>query len=50
MEALRLAGYDRVVSLEHEDALMSIDEGFQTAIDTLKQALLREPAAEAWWT
>lgn len=50
MEALRLAGYDHVVSLEHEDALMSIDEGFQTAIDTLKQALLREPAAEAWWT
>ena len=50
MEALRLVGYDKVVSLEHEDALMSIDEGFQTAIDTLKQALLREPAAEAWWT
>lgn len=50
MEALRLVGYDRVVSLEHEDALMSIDEGFQTAIDTLRQALLREPAAEAWWT
>jgi sugar phosphate isomerase/epimerase len=50
MEALRLVGYDRVVSLEHEDALMSIDEGFQTAIDTLRQAMLREPAAEAWWT
>ena len=50
MEALRLAGYDYVVSLEHEDALMSVDEGFDTAIDTLKRALLREAPDEPWWT
>lgn len=50
MEALRLAGYDYVVSLEHEDALMSVDEGFDTAIDTLKRALLRDQPDEPWWT
>jgi hypothetical protein len=47
---LRLAGYDYVMSLEHEDALASIDEGFTTAIDTLKRAILREQPAKAWWT
>ncbi|MFD0323813.1 sugar phosphate isomerase/epimerase family protein [Lysobacter gummosus] len=50
MQALRVAGYDYVVSLEHEDALMSTEQGFQTAIDTLKLALLREAADEPWWT
>ncbi|MGO4780501.1 sugar phosphate isomerase/epimerase family protein, partial [Lysobacter sp. 2RAB21] len=30
MQALRVAGYDYVVSLEHEDALMSTEQGFQT--------------------
>jgi sugar phosphate isomerase/epimerase len=50
VSALRLAGYDYVMSLEHEDALASIDEGFATAIDTLKRAILREQPAKAWWT
>lgn len=50
MQALRIAGYDYVVSLEHEDALMSTEQGFQTAIDTLKLALLRDPPDEPWWT
>jgi sugar phosphate isomerase/epimerase len=50
VSALRLAGYDYVMSLEHEDALASIDEGFATAIDTLKRAILKEQPAKAWWT
>ena len=50
MQALRVAGYDYVVSLEHEDALMSSDQGFQSAIDTLKQELLRDAPDEPWWT
>lgn len=50
MTALRLANYDYVVSLEHEDALMSIDQGFESAVDTLKRAILREQPAEPWWT
>lgn len=32
---LRLVGYDRVLSIEHEDSLMSIDEGLKKAIDFL---------------
>ena len=40
---LRLVGYDRVMSIEHEDSLMSIDEGLSKAIDTLKQCIIREP-------
>ena len=48
--ALRLAGYDYVMSIEHEDALASIDEGLQTAIATLSRVILSEPPVEAWWT
>ncbi len=50
MTALRLIGYDYVVSIEHEDALASIDEGLASAIDFLKRAILTEQPAEAWWT
>jgi len=48
--ALRLAGYDGVLSIEHEDALASIDEGLKTAIDTLKRVVLTERPVDAWWT
>lgn len=48
--ALRLAGYDGVLSIEHEDALASIDEGLRTAIDTLKRVVLTERPVDAWWT
>ncbi|MGH9146167.1 MAG: sugar phosphate isomerase/epimerase family protein, partial [Vicinamibacterales bacterium] len=50
VSALRIVGYDHVVSIEHEDALASIDEGLRSAIDTLQRVLLSEPPAEAWWT
>ncbi len=50
MSALRVAGYDHVVSIEHEDALTSIDEGLDGAIQFLKPLILGEPPAEAWWT
>lgn len=49
MSALRLVGYDYVVSIEHEDGLMSIDEGFTKAIANLQQVLIKEPLGEAWW-
>ena len=49
MAELRLAGYDGTVSIEHEDALMSVQEGLQRAVDTLKRVVLREAPAEAWW-
>ncbi|CAH0119027.1 MULTISPECIES: sugar phosphate isomerase/epimerase [unclassified Paenibacillus] len=49
MSALRLVGYDYVVSIEHEDGLMSVDEGFTKAVQCLQQVLLREPLGEMWW-
>lgn len=49
MSALRLVGYDFVVSIEHEDGLMSIEEGFSKAVDNLKQVLIEEPLSEMWW-
>ena len=48
--ALRLANYDYVMSIEHEDALASIDDGLKAAIDLLSRAILTEPPVEAWWT
>ena len=50
VSALRLAGYDYVMSIEHEDALASIDEGLKAAVDVLSRAILTEPPVEAWWT
>jgi len=46
---LRLAGYDGVLSIEHEDSLMSTNEGFTRAVEFLKQSVIRESPAEAWW-
>ena len=48
--ALRLAGYDGVISIEHEDALASQHEGLSSAIAMLERVILREPPVEAWWT
>ena len=49
MSALRMAGYDYVMSIEHEDALASVDEGVSKAVAFLKGVLLTEQPAEAWW-
>jgi sugar phosphate isomerase/epimerase len=48
--ALRLTGYDYVVSTEHEDALASIDEGLSSAVALLSRIILKEPPVDAWWT
>ena len=50
VSALRLAGYDYVMSIEHEDALASVDEGLKAAIDLLSRVMLTEPPVKAWWT
>lgn len=50
ISALRTVGYDGTISIEHEDALASPDEGFRKAVSILKNALLFEPAGDAWWT
>jgi sugar phosphate isomerase/epimerase len=50
VSALRLAGYDYVLSIEHEDALASIDEGLHAAVEMLASVVLTEPPVDAWWT
>jgi sugar phosphate isomerase/epimerase len=50
VSALRLGGYDYVMSIEHEDALASVDEGLRAAVDLLKRVILAEPPVQAWWT
>ncbi|MDD2579395.1 MAG: sugar phosphate isomerase/epimerase [Clostridia bacterium] len=47
--ALRMVGYDDVVSIEHEDSLMSINEGLTKAITFLKETMLFEDTGEMWW-
>lgn len=49
MSALRTYGYDHVVSIEHEDGLMSIEEGFQTAVNNLQRVIIKEKPADMWW-
>lgn len=42
MSNLRLVGYDKVASIEHEDSLMSLDEGLTKAISFMKEAMLND--------
>jgi len=50
ISTLRLYGYDGVISIEHEDSLMSVNEGFEKAVEYLKGIILREPTGQEWWT
>ena len=50
VSALRMTGYDYVMSIEHEDALASVDEGLGAAVDLLSRVILTEPPVDAWWT
>ena len=47
---LRLCGYDRVMSIEHEDSVMSIDEGLRKAVSFLKDIIIEEekPTTMSW--
>ena len=49
VSALRLVGYDYVLSIEHEDALASTHEGLTSAVSLLSRVLMKEPPTEAWW-
>lgn len=49
VSTLRVVGYDGVLSIEHEDALMSPKEGFEKAVAFLKPILLREGLPKMWW-
>ena len=47
---LRLCGYDKVLSIEHEDSVMSIDEGLRKAVGFLKDIIIEEekPTTMSW--
>jgi len=45
VQALRAAGYDGVISIEHEDPRMTPEEGVETSLATLRRACERVEAA-----
>jgi sugar phosphate isomerase/epimerase len=48
VSALRAVDYDYVLSIEHEDQLMSMDQGLRKAIDLL-HVVVREEKPKMWW-
>ncbi|MCD6361018.1 MAG: sugar phosphate isomerase/epimerase [Armatimonadetes bacterium] len=49
ISTLRMCGYDGALSIEHEDSLMTANEGFLKAVDFLKKAAIFEkPGAMTW--
>jgi sugar phosphate isomerase/epimerase len=49
VSTLRMFGYDSVLSIEHEDSLLSAEEGLSKAAAFLNQIVLKEPAGAACW-
>jgi sugar phosphate isomerase/epimerase len=50
ISTLRMFGYDYVVSIEHEDSLLSPEEGLTKAANFLNGIVIREKPGAAWWT
>jgi sugar phosphate isomerase/epimerase len=46
---LRMVGYDWVLSIEHEDGMMSNKEGLTKALQTLEIAVVKEKPGEMFW-
>ncbi len=46
---LRLVGYDYAISIEHEDSLMSQNEGLSKAVSFLKDVHITENVSDMWW-
>jgi len=49
VSALRMVGYDYVISIEHEDAMMSIDEGLAKGVALLQSVIMKEQPGEMFW-
>jgi sugar phosphate isomerase/epimerase len=49
VSTLRMFGYDYVLSIEHEDSLMSAEEGLMKAASFLNDMVIKEQAGAAWW-
>ncbi len=50
ISTLRMFGYDSVLSIEHEDSLLSPAEGLTKAAAFLNSIVIREKPAAAWWS
>ena len=49
ISTLKATGYDGVISIEHEDSMMSPKEGLEKAISFLKEVIIYEQPGEMWW-
>ncbi len=49
VSALRLAGYDGTLSIEHEDSLLAPAEGLEKAVHFLQALVPERPSGPAWW-
>jgi sugar phosphate isomerase/epimerase len=49
ISTLRMYGYDSVLSIEHEDSLLSPEEGLTKAANFLSSIVIREQPGAAWW-
>lgn len=49
ISTLRMFGYDYVLSIEHEDSLLSPEEGLTKAAGFLNDITIREQPAAPWW-
>jgi sugar phosphate isomerase/epimerase len=46
---LRLVGYDYVLSMEHEDSLMSLREGLEKGVGALRELVLTDERGKPWF-
>lgn len=49
VSTLRMFGYDDALSIEHEDSLLSPEEGLTKAARFLQEIIIKEKPAAAWW-
>jgi sugar phosphate isomerase/epimerase len=49
VSTLRMFGYDNVLSIEHEDSLLSPEEGLTKAVSFLREIVIEQAPAAAWW-
>jgi sugar phosphate isomerase/epimerase len=49
VSTLRMFGYDNVLSIEHEDSLLSPEEGLSKAAHFLNEIVIKEQPGAAWW-
>ncbi|KAB1198743.1 MULTISPECIES: sugar phosphate isomerase/epimerase [Haloferax] len=49
VSTLRMVGYEGALSIEHEDALTSSNEGLEKAVDVLSRAVFETQPGDAYW-